>query len=179
MGLRRKEGDPTFLSHEDYFDSLADDEDENSGYDIAVIENVTEYQEKTVGSRLPKNWTLMSCRLDPRCLGFGAARPGSASFHCTGRAAFHDTARSRLFIVAYNETRVQWVAPWTLKSFMMASRSVPKLSAGDYYHMQLPKTPLSSSNATHINLTSPIKQWIYDESMSRGCHCLHSYLWFS
>ena len=83
MGLKRGENDPTFAAHEDYYDSIETEnsDDEDSGYDIAVIENVPEYKEKTVEARLPKSWRLMSARLDPRCLGLGAARPGSASFH--------------------------------------------------------------------------------------------------
>ena len=53
--------------------------------------------------------------------------------------------------MAYDERRVRWVAPWTLSSFMMALRSKPMLTAGDYYHMKLPKTILSPSSVAHMN----------------------------
>ena len=104
MGKRLCENDPSFKSHEDYYESIADEgqeeetEESESGYDAAVIENVTEYEENTVAAKLPKHWILQSVRLDPRSLGLGAARPGRASCHVQATHSMHQCQYMFIFL---------------------------------------------------------------------------------
>ena len=71
MGKRRRCDDPNFQTHKDYYRGVVAED-----YDLLVIENVPEYEENVVAQELGDAYTLHSCRVDPRCLGFGTARRG-------------------------------------------------------------------------------------------------------
>ena len=135
MGLRKKEHGKSQICHKAYYDNM-----KASQNWILVIENVPEYEERVVHRALGnKDWKLESVRIDPRVLGFGASR-------------------ARLYIVAYRQDKLDWVGPWTLTSFVEILRARVKMTAHNYFWMQLPKSKLTPSNETQMHFDFVVKR---------------------
>ncbi|CAK9021657.1 unnamed protein product [Durusdinium trenchii] len=71
MGLRKKEADVKHRVHEHYYSHAKE------SADIHIIENVTEYQLQDYVDLHFGNvgWDSRIVKLDPRCFGYGCARP--------------------------------------------------------------------------------------------------------
>jgi site-specific DNA-cytosine methylase len=82
-GTRRGTNHPVFKLHQRYFQKMC------ACNNALLIENVPEYSPAVVRSELPATWDLKSCVIDPRIFGLPAAR-------------------SRIYLVAWDTTKVFW-----------------------------------------------------------------------
>ena len=83
MGKRKKQNGQYHHTHVAYFRNM-----KNSKNSILLIENVTEYKEDLVKKELGPEWTLVSIRMDPRCLGLPCSR--ARVLWCVGRSRKFD-----------------------------------------------------------------------------------------
>ena len=109
MGKRKEQNGQYHHTHVAYFRNM-----KNSKNSILLIENVTEYKEDLVKKELGPEWTLVSIRMDPRCLGLPCSR-------------------ARVFMVCWKVKEVRWTAPFTLYSFVGALCSRVVMNAGHYF----------------------------------------------
>ena len=58
----------SFATHEAFYSQMA------PRHDACIVENVPEYPVALVKEKLPKEWGLRACVVDPRLLGCPAAR---------------------------------------------------------------------------------------------------------
>lgn len=127
MGKRQGQHGKYHQTHVSYFSNM-----KASKNSILLIENVTEYEEALVKKELGPAWTLVSTRMDPRCLGLPCSR-------------------ARVFIVCWKVQEIRWTAPFALSSFVGALCSKVVMNAGDYYWMKsLPQTMLTPSAADNL-----------------------------
>ena len=117
MGKRQGQHGKYHQTHVSYFSNM-----KASKNSILLIENVTEYEEALVKKELGPAWTLVSTRMDPRCLGLPCSR-------------------ARVFIVRWKVQEIRWTAPFALSSFVGALCSKVVMNAGDYYWMKSLLTP--------------------------------------
>ena len=124
MGKRLEEDDESFAAHESHYEMIDDDEEE---FDVALIENVPEYTEKTVKKRLqPHKWGMVSEVLDPRLFGQRASRP-------------------RRYFICWRRSRVEWDAPFSMQEVLEALRTCPTMDPLKYFWKSLPPSVLSAS----------------------------------
>ena len=129
MGKRLQTNAVQFETHEALY------EDVSPEVDIQVVENVPEYSEDVVRSRLPADFDMKYMKIDPRILGLPAAR-------------------ARIYYLAWRKSKLQWAKWFSLPEFMDSITSQVKLSASDYWWMDLPRRDLTCSEDTWLQALS-------------------------
>ncbi len=121
MGKGLGSKDVTYNTHERFYNLLEEEE-----HDAGLIENVPEYKATNASNNLSDYWGSESAVIDPRLYGQGASRP-------------------RRYIIVWNKNQVQWIDGMELEDILECLREHPRLSAKDYFWMDLPKGSLTQS----------------------------------
>ena len=125
MGKRLQTNAVQFETHEALYENVSPE------MDIQIVENVPEYSEDVVRSRLPADFDMKWMKIDPRILGLPAAR-------------------ARIYYLAWRKSKLQWAKGFSLQEFMDSITSQVKLAASDYWWMDLPRSNLTSSEDTWL-----------------------------
>ena len=125
MGKRLRTDAAQFQTHEALYENVS------PGMDIQVVENVPEYSEDVVKSRLPAGFDMKSMKIDPRILGLPAAR-------------------ARIYYLAWRKSKLQWAKGFSLQEFMDSITSQVELGASHYWWMDLPRSKLTRSEDTWL-----------------------------
>ena len=93
-----------------------------------LIENVPEYSPAVVRSELPATWDLKSCVIDPRIFGLPAAR-------------------SRIYLVAWDTTKVFWRSEIQIEDIIEA---LTARDASIFFWKSCPKSDLTVAQALRL-----------------------------
>lgn len=123
MGLRKKEADVKHRVHEHYYSHAKE------SADIHIIENVTEYQLQDYVDLHFGNvgWDSRIVKLDPRCFGYGCARP-------------------RIYGIIWNVAYMgQWNPDFPFLEVLSALQARPCMTADDFFWSKPQSSSLSSA----------------------------------
>ena len=120
MGEKKGVECPQFATHEGYYKQVP------YMADVLILECVPEYQEALVQSKLGPDWTIRSCKIDPRLFGL-------------------PIARARIYLIAFKNQKVSWSSNIKLESVLGALTSQCVSTASLYLWMKLPESSLSDA----------------------------------
>ena len=133
MGGRKGKHDHRYSCHEKNYDNC------ESTTDAGLIENVPEHNvEVTVKECLNEGgkkdtWAVKQAKVDPRCFGFGTARP-------------------RVFAWIWNTTAVHWDKEWDFFAILDALKAHPVMEAKDFFWMKKVPSSLTPGDETRLRL---------------------------
>lgn len=127
MGLRGRENDPVYATHEQFY-SLS----RNDGTKIMLLENVPEYEmDKMVHSYMGSKWKVATACVDPRHFGLGCARP-------------------RRYGIAWDTTKVCWRKNMSFEAILTSMFAQPMMDALSYFTQKAQPATLTESEDTSI-----------------------------
>lgn len=121
MGLQLGEQDEKYEVHKAYYDQAP------SNADIALLENVTEYDiKKQVEKGLGPEWGCYAKNVDPRLWGLGCARP-------------------RAYGIAWKRDSKSIDENFPFDAVLESLLANPVMTATDFFWMKLPPSKLSDA----------------------------------
>ena len=143
MGNRTGEQHKAYESHLKFYDNI------KSQADLIILENVTEYDEKTAAELLGTAWKTKSLCLDPRLFG------------CP-------TARARIFIAAWRPAMLTWNKSFDFAEVISAMKARPVMSIEKYFWKTLPKENLSGWHVACLQVKTSYRS--LSTHLSLRCH---------